>query len=254
MRRLKTFKLCGFTLIELLVVIAIIALLVSILMPTLGRARELAKQAACQANLNTIGKACKLYSAGSQDRYPYPMISTAGDPSIITVGTNANPFALSLNGMQNVWLLIQQGLIGMNSFRCPSDNNWTQRDPTIATTTYGWAATTQYSYGIQWPIDANNVGYGLNNQNLDGGVIVFADRQPDWGGGKVDHNATNPTKTPSHHPKDGEAFLMNNGSAGFYKSLTDCKANGDEIYISATAGTVTIPQTNTDTVITPKSR
>ena len=51
----------GFTLIELLVVIAIIALLVAILLPSLGAAREMARRAGCLAHLNAAGKGKDLY-------------------------------------------------------------------------------------------------------------------------------------------------------------------------------------------------
>ncbi|MCK4627654.1 MAG: type II secretion system protein [Sedimentisphaerales bacterium] len=65
MRRTK-----GFTLVELLVVIGIIALLVSILMPALGRARELAKRIQCASQLNGIGKAVAMYQNEYHDQNP----------------------------------------------------------------------------------------------------------------------------------------------------------------------------------------
>jgi len=82
----------GFTLIELLVVVAIIALLVSILLPTLGRARELAKQALCSANLNAVGKAWVLYGNDANDQPPIlPDINQSGSNDWTAALTRANP-------------------------------------------------------------------------------------------------------------------------------------------------------------------
>jgi len=60
----------GFTLIELLVVIAIIALLMSILVPALAKARMLAYRLLCKTNLAGIGKVMALYASDSEEEYP----------------------------------------------------------------------------------------------------------------------------------------------------------------------------------------
>ncbi len=52
----------GFTLVELLVVVGIISLLVSMLLPSLGKARKQAQQVACMANLRQIGLLSQVYS------------------------------------------------------------------------------------------------------------------------------------------------------------------------------------------------
>jgi prepilin-type N-terminal cleavage/methylation domain-containing protein len=63
-------KLKAFTLIELLVVVAIITLLISILLPSLSRARESAKSVQCRSNLHSIAQAIRNYINENNSFYP----------------------------------------------------------------------------------------------------------------------------------------------------------------------------------------
>src|SRR5205823_12613548 len=61
----------GFTLVELLVVIGIIAVRVSILLPSLNRAREAANQTKCLSNLRQLGLAFVMYLNENKGAFPY---------------------------------------------------------------------------------------------------------------------------------------------------------------------------------------
>jgi len=63
----------GFTLIELLVVISIIALLVSILLPTLYKAKEQARSVICRSNLHQYGLAMRMYLDDNKYYFPDTM-------------------------------------------------------------------------------------------------------------------------------------------------------------------------------------
>jgi type II secretory pathway pseudopilin PulG len=98
-------------LIELLVVIAIIALLVSILLPSLNRAKELAKAAICMSNCKSLGTAFHIYGSEHNQYIPPAYMSANED----WVSGHANW------GMPTWDMNLYIGHESMGLYGCPSD-------------------------------------------------------------------------------------------------------------------------------------
>src|SRR5262245_32561845 len=83
----------AFTLVELLFTIGIIALLISILVPVIRKARESAVRTQCATQLRTIGQAITMYANDYRGRMPY---RTATASNTLDAGTRVEPSQLGM--------------------------------------------------------------------------------------------------------------------------------------------------------------
>jgi prepilin-type N-terminal cleavage/methylation domain-containing protein/prepilin-type processing-associated H-X9-DG protein len=88
-------QMAGFTLIELLVVISIIALLISLLMPAIGKARDTARGAVCASSLRQVFLAFPVYAQENTDHFPVPAAPSAAVVNGVT-SSSANEWHVKL--------------------------------------------------------------------------------------------------------------------------------------------------------------
>ena len=143
-----------FTMIELLVVIAIIGILISLLLPSLAKSREMAKRAVCKSNLSQINKATILYANDSKSLLPQNYYRHPGNNWRMTVTEPYNPEGQKFT---KIGLLLKEGYMeGLQAAYCPSNN---------------------------WQEDANSIAAGLN--------LRYEDNVPRWEAQVADPNAPN---------------------------------------------------------------
>jgi prepilin-type N-terminal cleavage/methylation domain-containing protein/prepilin-type processing-associated H-X9-DG protein len=148
----KKSQVQGFTLIELLVVISIIALLLSILMPSLNKVREQGRKIVCGSNLKTLAAANMMYASIWKGKY-VPTINYGNawkGPGVVDNSILwgpcwwANPDFMSGLGVETKTTATLSGQLMPNRYYyCPSDKRNLIKHPELQTWNWG----VQFSYG-----------------------------------------------------------------------------------------------------------
>lgn len=155
----------GFTLPEMLAVVAVIVILISLLLPSLGRARETTRRAICASNLSQVGKSMRAYSLDNKGRIPLGFVDSARGSTYHMIWGHTTPHRYLMMGS----LVPSEHIGGGQIFYCPSQKLASvQHD----TSTNRWDAPysvggvkkpTRSGYSVRPLLDAAEWHWGTNS-------------------------------------------------------------------------------------------
>lgn len=213
-KRRSAEKRYAFTLIELLVVVGIIALLMAILLPALGRAREEAQKVSCASNLRQWGQAYSVYSTDNVGFFPNNMgghseerhsgnvkefvemyLSQPFDEGMYNSSDNMVTFCPTNEWMRNHSPAygVSQGMIGYNTYPHRSLSGWytvPEVHPWVTKQRFDEgdarspiASDSQRIHVDGWVVDGSGLkiaNHARNSKEYAGGNFLFEDNSVRW--------------------------------------------------------------------------
>ena len=174
LERLRPRRPRGFTLVELLVVTGIIAMLIGILLPSLGKARAASRSVACLANLRSLGQAFVLYANANRNWWPSPARpgqsppDWTGTPAVVGIYWHRD-FIYPLLNRKPVPAeqVARNTFIEDTIFECPSADK-TASGVNFMSGFISWDDQQQWSYGMSARLNDVKLPAGIAHGDVNG--------------------------------------------------------------------------------------